>query len=130
MKWSLFLKELEKVCTWILNRLDEIIYFRDLGKDEILKIVDLELVKTLSRAEKLAIKHNYWNTKQHLVEVGYDPKFGARPLKAIQKWVDDYVTEFVWNNPKLGTVLNLDYDKENNVTTVTVAKKLKRKRLN
>jgi hypothetical protein len=37
------------------------------------------------------------------------------------------VTEFIVSNPKLGTVLNLDYDKENNVTTVTVAKKLKKK---
>jgi choline kinase len=50
--------------------------------------------------------------------------------RAIQKWVDDYVTEFILSNPKLGTVLNLDYDKENNVTTVTVAKKTKKKRLN
>jgi hypothetical protein len=37
------------------------------------------------------------------------------------------MTEFIVSNPKLGTVLNLDYDKENNVTTVTVAKKLKKK---
>jgi ATP-dependent Clp protease ATP-binding subunit ClpA len=81
MKWSLFLKRVrEKVCTWILNRLDEIIYFRDLGKDEILKIVDLELVKTLSRAEEIGYKATITETlKQHLVEVGYDPKFGARP---------------------------------------------------
>jgi ATP-dependent Clp protease ATP-binding subunit ClpC len=130
---SVLKKELEKkFAPEFLNRLDEIIYFRDLGKDEILKIVDLELVKTLSRAEEIGYKATITETlKQHLVEVGYDPKFGARPLKrAIQKWVDDYVTEFIIeSNPKLGTVLNLDYDKENNVTTVTVAKKTKKKKV-
>jgi ATP-dependent Clp protease ATP-binding subunit ClpC len=130
---SVLKKELEKkFAPEFLNRLDEIIYFRDLGKDEILKIVDLELVKTLARAEEIGYKVTITETlKQHLVEVGYDPKFGARPLKrAIQKWIDDYVTEFIIeSNPKLGTVLNLDYDKENNVTTVSVGKKTKKKKV-
>jgi ATP-dependent Clp protease ATP-binding subunit ClpC len=130
---SILKKELEKkFAPEFLNRLDEIIYFRDLGKEEILKIVDLELVKTVSRAEEIGYKANISDVlKEHLVEVGYDPKFGARPLKrAIQKWVDDYVTEFIIeNNPKLGSILNLDYDKENNVTTVTIPKKPKKKKV-
>ena len=130
---SVLKKELEKkFAPEFLNRLDEIIYFRDLGKDEILKIVDLELVKTVSRAEEIGYKVTISDVlKEHLVEVGYDPKFGARPLKrAIQKWVDDYVTEFIIeSNPKLGSILNLDYDKENNVTTVTIPKKPKKKKV-
>lgn len=130
---SILKKELEKkFAPEFLNRLDEIIYFRDLGKDEILKIVDLELVKTVSRAEEIGYKVTISDVlKEHLVEVGYDPKFGARPLKrAIQKWVDDYVTEFIIeSNPKLGSILNLDYDKENYVTTVTIPKKPKKKKV-
>ncbi len=130
---SILKKELEKkFAPEFLNRLDEIIYFRDLGKDEILKIVDLELVKTVSRSEEIGYKVTISDVlKEHLVEVGYDPKFGARPLKrAIQKWVDDYVTEFIIeSNPKLGSILNLDYDKENYVTTVTIPKKPKKKKV-
>ena len=67
--------------------------------------------------------------KEHLVEVGYDPKFGARPLKrAIQRWIDDTVTEFIIeNNPKQGTTLNLDYDKENDISFVEAKKTRKKK---
>ena len=107
-------KELKKkFAPEFINRLDEIIYFKDLGKDEILKIVDLELKKTISRAEEIGFKLEIKeDMKQHLVEVGYDPQFGARPLKrAIQRWIDDYVTEFIIeNDPKEGTKLSVSYD--------------------
>jgi len=124
-------KELEKkFAPEFINRLDEIIYFRDLGKDEILKIVDLELVKTLQRGTEIGYTLTISdNLKDHLVEVGYDPKFGARPLKrAIQKWIDDTVTEFIIeNNPKQGSTLNLDYDKENDISFVETKKTRKKK---
>lgn len=112
-----------------INRLDEIIYFRDLGKDEILKIVDLELVKTLQRGSDIGYELSITDTlKEHLVTVGYDPKFGARPLKrAIQKWIDDTVTEYIIeNNPKQGTLLKLDYDKEKDISFIE--KKAKKKK--
>lgn len=124
-------KELEKkFAPEFINRLDEIIYFRDLGKEEILKIVDLELVKTLKRGTEIGYNLTISdNLKEHLVTVGYDPKFGARPLKrAIQRWIDDTVTEYIIeNNPKQGTILNLDYDKENDVSFVETKKTRKRK---
>jgi ATP-dependent Clp protease ATP-binding subunit ClpC len=110
--------------------LDEIIYFRDLGKEEILKIVDLELVKTLKRGTEIGYNLTISdNLKEHLVTVGYDPKFGARPLKrAIQRWIDDTVTEYIIeNNPKQGTILNLDHDKENDVSFVETKKRRRRK---
>jgi ATP-dependent Clp protease ATP-binding subunit ClpC len=71
--------------------------------------------------------------KEHLVEVGYDPQYGARPLKrAIQKWIDDYVTEFIIeNNPAEGTELSITYDSEKEeaiVTAVTLKKKKTRKK--
>jgi ATP-dependent Clp protease ATP-binding subunit ClpC len=119
-------KELEKkFAPEFINRLDEIIYFRDLGKEEILKIVDLELVKTLKRGSEIGYELTISdNLKEHLVTVGYDPKFGARPLKrAIQRWVDDTVTEYIIeNNPKQGLVLNIDYDKENDISFIETKK--------
>lgn len=124
-------KELEKkFAPEFINRLDEIIYFRDLGKEEILKIVDLELTKTLQRGSEIGYELTISDSlKEHLVTVGYDPKFGARPLKrAIQRWIDDTVTEYIIeSNPKQGTTLNLDYDKENDISFVEVKKKRKKK---
>ncbi len=124
-------KELEKkFAPEFINRLDEIIYFRDLGKEEILKIVDLELVKTLQRGSEIGYELTISdNLKDHLVIVGYDPKFGARPLKrAIQRWIDDTVTEYIIeNNPKQGTTLKLDYDKEKDISFVEVKKTKKKK---
>ena len=124
-------KELEKkFAPEFINRLDEIIYFRDLGKEEILKIVDLELVKTLQRGSEIGYELTITDKlKDHLVTVGYDPKFGARPLKrAIQRWIDDTVTEYIIeNNPKQGTTLKLDYDKEKDISFVEVKKTKKKK---
>jgi ATP-dependent Clp protease ATP-binding subunit ClpC len=69
-------KELKnKFAPEFINRLDEIIYFKDLGKEEILKIVDLELVKTIKRASDIGYPTQITEAlKEHLVEVGYDPK--------------------------------------------------------
>jgi len=120
---SILEKELKKkFAPEFINRLDEIIYFKDLGKDEILKIIELELAKTIGRATQIG--YNLVITdelKEHLVEVGYDPQFGARPLKrAIQKWIDDYITEFIIeSNPQQGSTLTISYDKENEVSVVS-----------
>ncbi len=124
---SILEKELKKkFAPEFINRLDEIIYFRDLGKDEILKIIDLEIAKTVSRATELGFDLTITDDmKNHLVEVGYDPQFGARPLKrAIQKWIDDPVTEYIIdNNPKEGSELNVNYDSEKEEAVVTGPKK-------
>ncbi len=115
-------KELKKkFAPEFINRLDEIIYFRDLGKEEILQIVELELVKTAERGKEIGFSFEITdNLKEHLVEVGYDPQYGARPLKrAIQRCIDDAVTEFIIESePKPGSTLILDYDKENDKTLV------------
>jgi hypothetical protein len=117
-------KELKKKFSpEFINRLDEIIYFKDLSKEDILKIVDIELDKTLSRAREigynLVIEESL---KEHLVEVGYDPQYGARPLKrSIQKWVDDYVTEFIIEqSPERDTTLTISYDKKEDVSVVSI----------
>ena len=125
-------KELKKkFAPEFINRLDEIIYFRDLGKEEIMKIVDLELRKTLGRGLEIGFTLEVSDLlKEHLVEIGYDPQFGARPLKrAIQRSIDDAVTEFIIESePKEGSTLLLDYDAENDVTTVDLKKRKKTKK--
>ena len=125
-------KELKnKFAPEFINRLDEIIYFKDLGKEEILKIVDLELVKTIKRASDIGYPTQITEAlKEHLVEVGYDPKYGARPLKrAIQRWVDDIITDYIIeNNPKEGTNFLMDYNKEDDKSFVTVEKAVKKTR--
>ena len=125
-------KELEKkFAPEFINRLDEIIYFRDLGEEEIMKIVELELGKTLARGLEIGFTLEVSDLlKEHLVKVGYDPKFGARPLKrAIQRSIDDAVTEFIIESePKEGSTLVLDYDTENDVTTVNLKKRKKIKK--
>lgn len=131
---SILEKELKKkFAPEFINRLDEIIYFKDLGKDEILKIIDLELDKTISRASGLGFTLKISEEmKNHLVEVGYDPQFGARPLKrAIQKWIDDPITEYIIdNNPKEGSDLNITYnsEKEDSVVTGETKKKTRKKK--
>jgi ATP-dependent Clp protease ATP-binding subunit ClpC len=125
-------KELKnKFAPEFINRIDEIIYFKDLGKEEILKIVDLELVKTVKRASDIGYPTEITEAlKEHLVEVGYDPKYGARPLKrAIQRWVDDIITDYIIeNNPKEGTSFLIDYNKEEDKSFVVVEKPVKKAR--
>ena len=116
-------KELKKkFAPEFINRLDEIIYFKDLGKDEILQIIELELSKTIKRGTELGFNLQVTEAlTSHLIEVGYDPQYGARPLKrALQKWIDDYVTEFIIEkSPKEGSTLIIDYDKEGDKSVVS-----------
>jgi ATP-dependent Clp protease ATP-binding subunit ClpC len=126
-------KELKKkFAPEFINRLDEIIYFKDLDKQDILQIVQLEINKTLKRAKEIGFELEITDElKNHIVEVGYDPQYGARPLKrAIQKWVDDYVTEFIIENePKSGGELLATYNSEKDITEVTL-KKISKQRKN
>jgi len=66
----------------LLNRLDEIIMFKPLTKNQIIKIVDLQLEKLSERLENKQLKFKISdNAKEQIVEQGYDVSFGARPLK-------------------------------------------------
>ena len=119
-------KELKKTFSpEFINRLDDIIYFKDLGKTEILSIIELELRKIVSRVNDIGYGINISDElKDKLVDVGYDPTYGARPMKrAIQRWIDDALTDYIIDNgPVEGTQLNLTYDKDTDVTVVTEEK--------
>ena len=67
-----------------LNRVDEVIVFHPLGRNEIREIVDLQLQRLSSQLEKNGYKLDVSDTaKQLLANEGYDPAYGARPLKRV-----------------------------------------------
>ena len=74
-----------------LNRIDEIIFFDKLAKDDMIGIVDIQLKRLAARVSGQNIHlHIRESAKQSLVEKGYNPSFGARPIKrTIQKAVED-----------------------------------------
>lgn len=78
-----------------INRLDDIIVFESLKKEDIAKIVEAELVDLYQRVKDNGYSVELTKTaKAFLVEKGYDQKFGARPLKrAIQTYVEDLIAE-------------------------------------
>ncbi len=80
-----------------LNRLDEIIVFNPLGKAEIKKIVDIQLEQLTERLKKKGIKAHFDKSlKNYLAENGFDPEYGARPLKRlIQKVILNPLAEKV-----------------------------------
>ena len=82
-----------------LNRIDDIIIFNSLSKEDISKIIDLELSKLYQRLEKLNYKVELADdAKEFLAEKGWDKDFGARPLKrAIQKYIEDLLAEMLVN---------------------------------
>ena len=96
-----------------LNRVDDTIYFNSLDKEDVLKIIDIELKKVILRVQDLGIDiHVTDKAKQYLVDTGWDPQYGARPLKrAIQKNVEDLLAEEILNQAlPQGSVVDLDYD--------------------
>ncbi len=78
-----------------LNRIDEIITFNALGRDDITQIVDILLKDVSDRLRNLEINFDFSREcKDFLCEVGFDPELGARPLRrAIQKYVEDPLSE-------------------------------------
>lgn len=83
-----------------LNRIDDVVIFNALGKEEIFKIIDLSLAQLYKRVNELGFNLILdEKAKKFLAEKGYDPQFGARPLnRAIQKYLEDPLAEFILNN--------------------------------
>jgi hypothetical protein len=127
-------KELKKKFSpEFINRIEEIIYFNDLSREDIEKILKIELGKTLMRLEGLGFSAQLDDTIiDKLVEVGYDPQYGARPMKrAIQRWIDDPLIDVLLGNPKQGTQFKISYDSNSDSTKVDeVIEKKPRKKKN
>ena len=80
-----------------LNRIDDVVMFNTLNKKHIHKIIDIEIMDLYKRVEALNYKLKISPTaKDFIAEKGFDPQFGARPLKrAIQKYLEDEMAEII-----------------------------------
>ncbi len=83
-----------------LNRIDDIITFASLNQNDIMKIIDIELKMFYKRVEEFGFKLEITDeAKRYVAEKGYDPQFGARPLKrAIQSHIEDPLSELLLKN--------------------------------
>ena len=108
-----------------INRIDSVVYFNSLTEENIGQIIDLELEKLVSRILNIGytLKVNS-SMREHLIKVGYDPKFGARPLKrAIQKWIEDEITEFIIDkSPKKDSTIDIGYDADSEKAVIKKVK--------
>ncbi|EDO1166940.1 AAA family ATPase [Listeria innocua] len=96
-----------------LNRLDSVIEFKSLEKDDLVQIIDLMLVDLNSMLAQEGVTIDVSKeVKEHLIELGYDPKFGARPLRrTIQEHLEDAIADSLIDQPeakKLNATLNDD----------------------
>ena len=80
-----------------INRIDELIYFHTLGKEDISKIVRIEIRRLKSRIKEEGFELNVSPAVIDMIaEAGYDQAYGARPLKrAIRRYIEDPVSEFI-----------------------------------
>ncbi|HHG7511730.1 TPA: AAA family ATPase [Streptococcus pneumoniae] len=84
-----------------MNRFDGIIEFKALSKDNLLQIVELMLADVNKRLSSNNIRLDITDkVKEKLVDLGYDPKMGARPLRrTIQDYIEDTITDYYLENP-------------------------------
>jgi ATP-dependent Clp protease ATP-binding subunit ClpC len=113
-----------------LNRIDDVVVFNSLTKDNIYLIIDIIMKHVLARLVNLGLNLVLTDAaKEFIADKGYDVQFGARPLhRAIQKYIEDPLAEEILNHSvKEGDTLVGDLDKEKSVLTFTLQKKEKEK---
>ena len=115
-----------------LNRIDDIIIFNHLKKEDINIIIDIEMNSLLKRIEVLGYKVTISKkAKDFIAEKGFDVKFGARPLnRAIQKYFEDPLSEMIISAQiKEGDIIKVDLDKEGILLKMSMKKSLQKKKL-
>ena len=108
-----------------LNRIDDVVIFDSLIREDIHKIIDIELSHLFKRVTEMGYKLELSEkAKDFIVEKGWDEQFGARPLKrAIQKYVEDVLAEeIIQTKLNKNDLIRLDLDSEKNEITVEVVK--------
>lgn len=104
-----------------LNRIDEIVEFHELSEDHMTQIVQLQLTEVAKRLEqKNIIIKPTTAVYQYLAKTGFDPAFGARPLKRlIQNTIlDELSLQIIENKISEGDVVEIDYDKKKGVIQI------------
>jgi len=108
-----------------LNRIDDVIVFNALEREDIHKIIDIELAKLFKRIKDIGYHLDLTDeAKDYIVEKGFDKQYGARPLKrAIQKYIEDALAEEIVNsNLKEGDNIYIDLDKKSEELTIKIEK--------
>ncbi len=108
-----------------LNRIDDVVIFNSLTRDDIHKIIDIELDSLYGRIKGLGytIKISE-DAKDFISDKGYDVEFGARPLKrAIQKYLEDPLAEEIISSPLTeGDIIDVNFDKEKQEIKIKINK--------
>lgn len=106
-----------------LNRIDDVVIFNSLEKEDIFKIIEINLKHLFKRMNNLEFHLSMSEAaKSFVAEKGFDPQFGARPLnRAIQKYIEDPLAEFILNeNPEKGTKLMADINEDSSGLIITL----------
>ncbi len=109
-----------------LNRLDDVIVFNSLSRDDIHKIIDISLGRLIARITNIGYNISLTDkAKDFLAEKGYDQQYGARPLnRAIQKYVEDPLAEEILKGEvQEGDTIVVDFGGEGELLTFGRAKK-------
>ena len=113
-----------------LNRIDDVVVFNTLEKEDITKIIDIELVKLVDRIKDLGYELKLSaKAKDYIADKGFDSQYGARPLKrAIQKYIEDALAEEIINSKiEEGDTISMDLDEKENVLKIKVKSNSKAK---
>ncbi|MCK4639604.1 MAG: AAA family ATPase, partial [Bacteroidales bacterium] len=116
-----------------LNRIDDVVIFESLEREDIYKIIDIELKHLYAKIHELGYKIKFSNkAKDFIVEKGWDEKFGARPLKrAIQKYLEDALAEEIIKiNLNEGDLINIDFDAKKEEIKIKITKPKKENKTN
>ncbi len=108
-----------------LNRIDDIVMFNSLSEKHIHKIIDIELKGLYERVQSLNYKLKISTAaKDFIAHKGYDPQFGARPLKrAIQKYLEDEMAEAIIRaSISEGDTISVGFDKKNEKLNIRILK--------
>ena len=108
-----------------LNRIDDVMVFNVLEKEDINKIIDIELKHLIKRIKDLGYNLKLTNkAKDYIADKGFDQQYGARPLKrAIQKYIEDALAEeIITAKLQEGDKIVMDLDSKNDELSITIEK--------
>ncbi|KAB8152992.1 AAA domain-containing protein [Kordia sp. TARA_039_SRF] len=108
-----------------LNRIDDVVIFNTLEREDIHKIIDIEIAKLYTRIKGLGYDLLLSDkAKDYIADKGFDKQYGARPLKrAIQKYIEDALAEeIITSKIHEGDKIFMDLDEDNDELTITIEK--------
>lgn len=117
-------KELKKTfAPEFLNRVDDIVFFNTLEREDIHKIIDIELLKLFKRMENMNYQISVTTAvKDFIMDKAWDPNFGARPLKrSIQRYIEDELAERIISHDlseDIPIIIDIEGEGENRKVTI------------